>query len=234
MTAGQARRQARLLVELALHPRVGAATVLAEGSPVAGAIAIAVACLASTLDVARFASLTTVSDLVYGPQRSAVVTVLLDELGTARTAVVVYLAEQVWAAALVVTALGPLFAWLLGVTAVASAASLVAARRPLRQLATFAAFATALTLTPSALVSLAVEGDPQSALATVGRLIGLAALLWLAALYYHGITAYYGVPPGRALTILVVAAALFYLTPLAVIAVAIIAIVLAAISLDLA
>ena len=232
--AQAARRQARLFVGLVLHPRAAAADVLAEGSLLAALAAIAIACVVAALNTTRFASLTTVSDLAYGPGRAPLVSVLLDALGTARTAVVVYLVEQAWAAVLVVTAVGPLLVWLLGATAVHAAARLASAGRPFWRFMVFVAYATALVFVPSGLASLALEADPSSPLAALGRLVGPALLLWLGALLYRGIQAYYRVPSSRALTILVLAVTLFYLVPLLLIAAAVIAIVVAAVVLELA
>ncbi len=227
-------RQARLFGRLVLHPRGSAEAVLAEGNLLAGFLAIAVACIVAALNTTRFATLTSVSDLAYGPQRAPLVTALLDQLGTARTAVVLYLVEQAWTAALVVTAVGPLLVWLLGATAVHAAARVASVGRPFRRFSIFAAYATAVALVPSSLATLLLEGDPRSPLASLGRLAGLTLLVWLGSLYYRGIQAYYRVSASRSLVILAVAVTLFYLVPLLLIAVAVIAIVAAAVVLDLA
>lgn len=227
-------RQLRLFVALAWRPRSGVLDVLADGRALGGLLAVALACAVAALNTARFAEATSVSDLAYGPQRSPLVSLLLDSLGTARTAVVVYLVEQAWQAVLAVTAVGPLLVWLLGATAVHAAARLADAGRPFWRFGVFASFATGLALVPSGIVSLALEADPRSPLAAIGRLIGLTLLLWLAFLYYRGIQAYYRVSASRSLTILIVAVTLFYLVPLVLIAAAIIAIVAAAVFLELA
>ncbi len=228
------QRQVRLFAGLARRPRTAAADVLAEGNIFVGIFAIAVACAVAALGTTRFAMLATVSDLAYGPQRTPLVSVLLDQLGTARTAVVVYLVEQAWTAVLAVTAVGPLFVWLLGATAVHAAARLASAGRPFARFNIFAAYATAIAVVPAGLSSLLLESDPRSPLASLGRLVSLALLVWLGSLYYRGIQAYYRVSPSRALAVLVVAVTLFYLVPLVLIAVAIVAIVVAAVALDLA
>ena len=228
------QRQARLFVGLVVRPGAAAADVLAEGRPVVAFLAIALACVVAALNTTRFAALTSVSDLVYGPQRAPVVDVLLRELGTARTAVVVYLAEQAWAAVLVVSAIAPFLVWVLGATAVHAAARLASAGRPFARFSVFVAYATATALVPSGLASLLLEADPRSPLAALGRLVGFALSIWLGALLYQGIRAYYAVSATRALTILVVAATLFYLVPFLLILGAMIAIVVAAVLLDLA
>lgn len=227
-------RHLSLFARLARAPHAGADEVLREGTLGVGAAAVAVACGTAALSVARFAGSTAVSDLIYGPQRSPLVGTLLDMIGTARTAVVVYLLEQAWNAVLVVAASGPLFVWLLGATAVHAAARLAGVGRPFARLNVFAAYATAVALVPAGLVSLALESDARSTPAAIGRLLGFALLVWLGSLFYRGIRAYYGVAPSRALTILVTALTLFYVVPLLAIAGAVVAIVVAAVALELA
>jgi hypothetical protein len=231
---GALQRQARLFAGLVLRPRESAAEVLREGSLGLGLLAITLACAVAVLNTTRFAELISVSDLAYGPERSPLVSTLLEAIGTQRTAVVVYLVEQVWAAVLIVTAIGPLLVWLLGASAVHAAARIASAGRPFWRFAVFGAYATATALLPTGVASFLLEGDPRSLLAIVGRLIGFALLVWLGWLYFYGIRAYYGVPPRRALTILVLAVTLFYLAPLLLIAVAVVAIVVAAVVLELA
>lgn len=226
--------RARLFLELLRHPREAAGRIVVEGRPNDAALGIALACVIAALATARFAGATSVADLVYGPQRSPLVGTLLEAIGTARTAVVVYLLEQAWNAVLAVTAIGPLFVWLLGATAVHAAATLAGVGRPFRPFNLFAAYATAAALIPAGLIGLALEGEPRSAAAALGRLLGFALLVWLGSLYYQGIRAYYRVGPSRALTVLFIALTLFYFVPLAVIATAVVAIVAAAVALELA
>lgn len=230
---GPPLRQLRLFVALATSSRDAARAVLAEGRLPVAILAVALACAIGALNAARLASPTRFEALVYGPERSAFVAALLETVGTARTAVLVYLLEQAWAALAVLSALGPLLVWVLGATAVAASAALAAARGSGR-FSVFAGYATALALVPSGLVTLALEADPRSPLAALGRLLGLALFLWLGFLFYRGIEACYAVRGSRAVAILAVAAGLFYLVPLALIAAAVVAIVVAAIVLGLA
>jgi hypothetical protein len=227
-------RQLSLFSGLVARPGETVPMVIAEGRLSIGLAAIAVACAVAALDTTRFALAMSVSDLVYGPQRAAVVTLLLDTLGTARAAVVVYLVEQVWTAVLVITAVGPVLAWLLGASAVHAAARIAAAGRSFGRFGVYAAYVTALALIASGLSTFAFEADPLSPIAVLGRVITFAIVLWLGALYYRGIRAYYGVPPTRAVTILIIAVTLFYLMPALLIAGAVVAIVTAAIVLQLA
>jgi hypothetical protein len=228
------RRQLWLFGGLVTRPGSAVPAILAEGRLAIGFAAIAVACAVAALDTTRFASVMTVSDLVYGPQRTPAVTFLLDTLGTARAAVVVYLVEQAWTAVLLITAVGPVLAWLLGASAVHAAARIASAGRPFVRFGVFAAYVTAVALIASGLSTFVFEADPLSPAAFIGRVITFALVLWLGALYYRGIRAYYAVTPTRAMTILIVAVTLFYLVPALLIASAVIAIIIAAIVLQLA
>ena len=231
---GLLQRQLALFAGLVVRPDAAVPAVLAEGKLLVGIAAIAIACAVAALDTTRFASVMTVSDLVYGPQRTQAVDVLLETLGTARAAVVVYLVEQAWTAVLLITAIGPVLAWLLGASAVHAAARLSSAGRPFGRLCIYAAYITSLALIASGVSTFLFEADPRSAVAFVGRVVTFALVLWLGALYYRGIRAYYAVVPSRALTILIVAVTLFYLVPALLIVAAVVAIVTAAIVLQLA
>lgn len=226
--------QLSLFAALVAHPREGARGVLAEGRLAVGSVAVLLACAVASLNVSRFAAAVPFEQVVYGPERSPVVGALLESIGTARTAVLVYLGERVWAAALVLTALGPLVVWLLGSSAVLAAAALVARGPRVGRFFVYAGYATALALLPSSLAALAFEADPRAPLAVASRLLGLGLFLWLGFLFYRGIQSCFQVRAGRALAILVVAAGLFYLVPLVLILVATTAIVIAAMLLGLA
>jgi len=227
-------RQLGLFAGLVTRPSAAVPAVLAEGRLAIGFAAITIACAVAALDTTRFASVMTVADLVYGPQRTPAITVLLDTLGTARAAVVVYLVEQAWTAVLLVTAIGPILAWLLGASAVHAAARIASAGRPFGRFSVFAAYVTAVALIASGLSTFVFEADPLSPIAFIGRVITFAVVLWLGALYYRGIRAYYAVAPSRAMTILIVAVTLFYLVPALLIGAAVVAIIAAAIVLQLA
>lgn len=228
------RRQLSLFVALIRRPRDAVPGVLGEGRLAVGCAGIAVACAVAALDTTRFASVVTLSDLVYGPERTPAVTFLLDTLGTARAAVVVYLVQQAWTAVLLITAAGPVLAWLLGASAVHAAARIASAGRSFGRFSVFAAYITTLSLIASGLSTFIFEADPLAPVAVVGRIVTFALVLWLGWLYYRGIRVYYEVAPSRALLILIVAVTLFYLVPAMLIAAAVVAIITAAILLQLA
>lgn len=230
----RALRELRLFAALATSSRDAARAVLAEGRLPVAVLAVALACAIASLNAARLASPARFEALVYGPERSAFVAGLLETVGTARTAVLVYLLEQAWAALAVLAALGPLLVWVLGASAVAAAAALAAAGRGAGRFSVYAGYATALALVPSGLATLVLDADPRAPLAALGRLLGLALFVWLGFLFYRGIEACYAVRGSRAAAILAVAAGLFYLVPLAVITAAVAGIVVAAIVLGLA
>jgi hypothetical protein len=231
---GSLQRQLALFAGLVVRPDSAVPAVLAEGKLLVGFAAIAIACAVAALDTTRFAAAMTVADLVYGAERAPAITLLLQTLGTARTAVVVYLVEQVWSGVLIVTAAGPVLAWILGASAVHAAARIASAGRPFGRFNVFAAYATAAALSLSGISTFVFEADPRSPLAFIGRVITFGLVLWLGSLYYRAIRAYYGVARSRAATILIVAVGLFYLVPLLLIVVAVVAIVAAAILLELA
>lgn len=212
----------------------GAGAVLERGRWPIAVLAVGVACGIAALNVSRFASTTSVDSLAYGPERSELVRVLLESIGTARTAVLVYFAQEAWTGVLVLSAAAPLLVWLLGATAVHAAAAMAEVPRRFGRFFVFFGYATAAALVPSGLASLALEGEPRAPAAALGRLLGLALLVWLGATVYRGIRVYYGVTSARARTILAVAIGLFYLVPAALIVLAVVALVAAAMALELA
>ncbi len=218
------------LLALVRSPREGAAGVL-RGGRLSGALAlVAVATAISILQVLRFAGEVAVEDVMFGRGRSPLVGVLLALLGRDLTSVVLYLFQRSWPALLAVTALSPLFIWVLGATAVHAAARLAGQARPMRPMLVFVGVATGLTRPVADLAALAL-GTRGPAGAVVG-IAGALALLWLGILVWHGIRAHYAVDPGRASTILVLAVALFYLAPVTLILLAVVAILAAAIVLE--
>ena len=219
------------LIALARSPRRGAAAVLANGRlSVAVALVLAATAVAA-INAARFVGDVPVSSILYGNTRSPAIASLIDVLGRERAAIIGYLIEQVWTALVVVTALSPLFVWLLGATAVHAAARIDGARRPLRPMLVFVGYATALTRIPADGAA-AILGSGQSPGAPLAQLIGTACLVWLAVLVWRAIQIHYALLPGRAAIVFLIALVLFYLVPLALIVAAGIAILVAAIVLD--
>jgi hypothetical protein len=230
----RAASQTELFTSLVLRPRDGVRMVLARGSPLVSSFAVLFACAVAMLNAARLAGSTNIDEFLFGPSRSPVVTLLLETMGTTRTTVVVYLAQQVWVPLILLTAMAPLFVWVLGASAVHAAASLAEARRHFNPLFVFFGYVTALALVPAGLTSLLLRAERGSPVAAIDQLVGFALFAWLGFLVYRGVEAYYDVAPSRAFTILLVALTLFYLVPLVLIAAAAVAIVVAAVFLQLA
>lgn len=225
--------QAQLVADLALRPALGVRRVLEEGRLGWAAAAVVAACAIAAANVARLAATTSVEDLVYGPERLALVDHAIGTLGVTRTAVLVFVMERAWGAALVLTAAAPLFVWLLGATALHAAAVLAEARRQFRRFLVFFGYATALVLVPAGVASLLLEADPRSTAAALSRGIGAALLAWLAFLTYRAVREHYAVGPSRAVTIILIAVALFYVAPLLLIVAALASVVVAAILLEI-
>jgi hypothetical protein len=219
-----------LLAALARSPRAGSAAVLREGRPAGATALVVVATVLSAAHALRTASEVRVEDVVFGPDRSPVVTTLLTTLGRDLTSVVVYLFESAWDALLVVTALSPLLIWVLGATAIHAAARLYGLKRAFAPMFVVVGYATGLTRPLADLAGLAFGS--RGAGAQVGQLVGTVALLWLGVLLWNSIAVHYGLTSGRSLTVLVVAIVLFYLVPLTVILLAVIAVLVSAIVLE--
>ena len=185
---------------------------------------MAVATALAVAAALRFAAAVPFEDVVYGERRSPVIAALLESLGRERTAVVVYLLERSWTALLTVTALTPLFLWILGSTAVHAAARLAGSRRAFLPLFTLFGYAAALARIPADLATLVVPA--------VAGAIGAATTVGFGAVAWSALQQHHGLAPQRALTTLVIAVALFYVIPLALIAAAVIAILVAAIVLE--
>jgi hypothetical protein len=194
------------------------------------ALLVLAATVLSAAHAIRFSSEVAVEDVVFGPGRSPLITTLLGTIGRDLTSVVVYVIERAWDALLVATALSPLLIWVLGATAIHAAARLEGSRPPFRSIFVLVGYATGLTR-PLADVAGLVFGS-RGAGAPVAQLVGAVALVWLGVLLWNGIRAHYSVPGGRALTILVVAVVLFYLAPLTLILLAVIAVLVAAVVLE--
>ena len=204
--------------------------MLRDGRLSAASVLVAVATAISTLHALRTASEVRVEDLVFGPERSPLIDALLGTIGRDLTSVVVYLFQSAWDALLVATALSPVLIWVLGATAIHAAARLYGIRRPMGPMFVFVGHATGLTR-PAADVAGLIFGS-RGAGASVAQLIGTAALVWLGVLLFSGIAVHYGLTSGRSLTVLVLALVLFYLIPLTLILLAVIAVLVAAVVLE--
>lgn len=220
----------RHLLLLARDPRAGVPAVLAEGRVGVALALVAVATAIAALNALRIATEVPVEAIMFGDGRSPVVDALLRALGRDLTAIVLHLFERAWTGILIASALGPLFIWLLGATAIHAAARLSGVARPLGPMFVLHGYATGL-MRPIA-DGIALAAGPRGPLAAVAGLAGTLALVWLGVIVWQGIRAYYGVTGGKALTILIVALVLFYLAPLALIVVAIIALIVAAFVLE--
>lgn len=220
----------RELLLLARDPRAGVPAVIANGRLAGAVVLVAVATALAAFNALRFSSQVSVQDVMFGDTRSPVIGVLLGALGRDLTAIVLHLLERAWDGILVATALGPLFIWLLGATAIHASARLNGIVRPFAPMLVLHGYATGLMrpVADGAALLLGARG----AGAAVAQLIGAAAIVWLGVIVWRGIQAYYGVAGGRALTILVVAIVLFYLAPLVLIVTAVIAILVSAIVLE--
>lgn len=219
------------LALLARRPRAGAALLLARPSALFAFVLLVVATLTSTLVAARLGGDADVNDLYFAGTRASFVQVMIDSLGPQRTAVVLYLIQRSFDAVIVATAFSPLFYWLLGSTAIHAAARVAGARRPFAPLLVAFAYATALTLVPANLVTLAL-GVGRGIGPQIAQLVSVASLVWLLLLAHRTIQAHYLVSGERALRILIIAVVVFYLVPLVLIVGAAVAIIVAAVVLD--
>ncbi len=215
---------------LVRSPSAAAAAALDRGRLFFAALAVGVATIVAAANVARSAAETSVQDVMFGPGRTPLIDTLLSLLGRDLTAVVLHLVERSWSAVLIVTALGPLWLWLLGASAIHAAARLAGDGRPFRPILVMFGIATGVTRASADLVALAAGG--RGAGAAVAEVVGIASLVWLGAVSLRGIERHYSVDERRAVTILALAIGLFYLVPLALIVLAVIAILVAALALD--
>ena len=197
---------------------------LASGRLVWAVLFVAIATVLASAAAARLAETVRFEDIVYGERRNPVITALLDAIGRDRTAVIVYLLERSWNALVLVTALTPVFFWVLGSTAVHAAARLAGPRRPFGPPFVLFGYAAAAARIPADLATLVVPG--------LAGAVGGVTTLGFGVLAWHALQAHYGLTPQRAVTTLVVALVLFYLVPFAVIVAAAVAILVAAIVLE--
>lgn len=185
---------------------------------------MAAATVLASAAAARIAETVPFEDIVYGERRSPAIAALLDVLGRDRTAVVVYLLQRSWSALVAVTALTPLFFWVLGSTAVHAAARLAGARPPFGPLLVLFGYASAVARIPADLATLFLP-------ALAGAIGGLTTL-GFGVMAWHALQAHYGLTGQRAVTTLLVALVLFYVVPLALIVSAVVAILVAAVVLE--
>lgn len=220
----------RELLLLARDPERGVPSVLAHGRVRVALALVAFATALSTAGAVRFGREVSVEQIMFGEGRSPVVGMLLGTLGLDLTSVVLYLVQRAWDGIVAASALGPVFIWLLGATAIHAAARLAGIGRPLRPMFVLHGYATGLMrpIADAAGLVLGARGPG----AAVAQVLGALAVLWLGVIVWHGIRAHYGVSGGRGLAVLATAIVLFYLVPLALIVVAVVAIVVAAIVLE--
>ena len=182
------------------------------------------------LNTVLFASEVAVEEVMFGPGRSPAVGVLLELLGRDMTSVVLYLFQSSWTALLAVGALAPALVWVLGSTAVHAAARLNGIRRPFLPMLVLFGYAVGVTRPAADLAELA--GGSQVPAVALAQLVGLASTVWLGVIVWHAVRAHYDLPGGRALTLLVVALVFFYLVPITLILLALVAILVAAVVLE--
>lgn len=219
------------LLALARSPRAGVAAALERPSVLLALAVMVIASVTATLAAERVGRETDVNALFFAGTREPLVQAMIDALGAQRTAVVLYLVQRSFDAVVIATALSPLFYWLLGSTAVHAAARLAGVRRPYRPLLLLFAYATALTLVPASLATIAL-GAGKGVGPQIASLVGIVSLAWFLVIAFRGIQAHYGVERERALRILVVAIVFFYLLPLILIIVAAVSIIVAAVVLE--
>jgi len=219
------------LLALIRSPRRGAAAVLARGSLPVAVVLVLLATAVAAVNAARFAADVPVSGVLFGDTRSPAISTLIESLGRDRAAIIAYLIEQSWTAVVVVTAISPLLVWLLGATAVHSAARLEGIRRPFRPMIVLFGYATALARIPSDGAA-ALLGSGQDAGAQIARLVGTASLAWLAVVAWRAIEIHYELTGRRALIVLFFAVVVFYVVPLVLIVGSVVVLVVAAVVLE--
>jgi hypothetical protein len=191
-----------------------------------GLACVPLAMVFSTLSAYRLSQTVHVDDIVFGPTRSAIVDTLLLAIGVERTAVLVYVLQRSFDALVVAAALTPIFLWLLGSSAIHAAARFRGLRgHPYRPLLVLFGYAELVYQLPTSLAGIAFAGGPLTPLADV---ISLAMLVWLAFVVHRAIELHYGVSGDQATAIFILGGLAFYLLPLILIGVLLVAIVVAA------
>jgi hypothetical protein len=207
------------------RPRAFAAWALHAGT-FWGLACVPIAMVFSTLSAYRLSQTVRVDDIVFGPTRSAIVDTLLLAIGVERTAVLVYVLQRSFDALVVAAALTPIFLWLLGSSAIHAAARIRGLRgRPYLPLLVLFGYAELVYQLPTSLAGIVFAGGPLTPLADV---ISVVMLVWLAFVVHRAIELHYGVSGDQALAIFVIGGLAFYLLPLILIGVLLVAIVVAA------
>jgi len=219
------------LIALARSPRIGVDLALARGSALLAFVLMAIASVASAMAAARVAESTNLNELFFAGTRQPWVQAMVDQIGPERTAVLLYLLQRSYDAVIIATAISPLFVWLLGSSAIHASARLAGIRRPYAPLLIMFAYATALTLVPSSLATLALGSGPTVG-ARIAGLIGWVCVVWLGVIAYRAVRSHYGVARDQAIRILVIAILVFYFVPLVLIIAAASSIIVAAILLE--
>jgi hypothetical protein len=207
------------------RPRAFAAWALHAGT-FWGLACVPIAMVFSTLSAYRLSQTVRVDDIVFGPTRSAIVDTLLLAIGVERTAVLVYVLQRSFDALVVAAALTPIFLWLLGSSAIHAAARIRGLRgRPYLPLLVLFGYAELVYQLPTSLAGIVFAGGPLTPFADV---ISVVMLVWLAFVVHRAIELHYGVSGDQALAIFVIGGLAFYLLPLILIGVLLVAIVVAA------
>jgi hypothetical protein len=207
------------------RPRAFAAWAL-HASTFWGLACVPIAMVFSTLSAYRLSQTVHVDDIVFGPTRSAIVDTLLLAIGVERTAVLVYVLQRSFDALVIAAALTPIFLWLLGSSAIHAAARFRGVRgRPYRPLLVLFGYAELVYQLPTSLAGILFAGGALTPLADV---ISVVMLVWLAFVVHRAIEVHYGVPGDQATAIFILGGLAFYLLPLILIGILLVAIVVAA------
>jgi hypothetical protein len=207
------------------RPRAFAAWAL-HASTFWGLACVPIAMVFSMLSAYRLSQTVHVDDIVFGPTRSAIVDTLLLAIGVERTAVLVYVLQRSFDALVVAAALTPIFLWLLGSSAIHAAARIRGVRgRPYRPLLVLFGYAELVYQLPTSLAGIVFAGGPFTPLADV---ISVVMLVWFAFVVHRAIQLHYGVSGDQALAIFILGGLAFYLLPLILIGILLVAIVVAA------
>jgi hypothetical protein len=207
------------------RPRAFAAWAL-HASTFAGLACVPIAMVFSTLSAYRLSQTVHVDDIVFGPTRSAIVDTLLLAIGVERTAVLVYVLQRSFDALVIAAALTPIFLWLLGSSAIHAAARFRGLRgRPYLPLLVLFGYAELVYQLPTSLAGILFAGSPLTPIADV---VSVVMLVWLAFVVHRAIELHYGVSGDQATAIFILGGLAFYLLPLILIGVLLVAIVVAA------
>jgi hypothetical protein len=207
------------------RPRAFAAWAL-DASTFGGLACVPVAMVFSTLSAYRLSQTVHVDDIVFGPARSAIVDTLLLAIGVERTAVLVYVLQRSFDALVIAAALTPIFLWLLGSSAIHAAARFRGLRgHPYLPLLVLFGYAELVYQLPTSLAGIAFAGGPVTPIADV---VSIVMLVWLAFVVHRAIERHYDVSGDQATAIFILGGLAFYLLPLILIGVLLVAIVVAA------